>query len=266
MHDLGDKVPDCTVEEEGIKVSMSLIKSGTCVFGVGCEALHDYCTAETAALEACLPEKDADFDCTEKMMECVQHGAYLPMIPAMISTTLPDTCQMVADEATARKYEHFQHKCMGKKDWVALDGVDDGDDEFVNGEGAVTIINEVESTDDISEMEEIKVEEQQIAEEEEELEEEEAEIKEELKIANSEQVIAENLDEEEEEEQEDKRESSASLPLAGIAIVACAVVASFFVIKKRMATAKTESRKDFAQVSTGGFEYEDDADAGHFIA
>jgi len=122
--ELGNKVPDCTIEEEGIKVSLSLIKSGTCVFGVGCDAYKDYCSKETAILEKCLPETDDEYDCTDAMEKCVESGSFLTAVPAIISTTLPDTCQDVAGEATIKKYESFQKKCIEKKDFLALIGKD----------------------------------------------------------------------------------------------------------------------------------------------
>jgi len=250
FHELGEKVPECTVEEAGMKVSMSVIKSSTCILGVGCEAYKDFCKKETVVLEECLPGVDEEYDCTKVMLDCAKEGAAFTAIPHFVSHHLPDTCQDVAQESTIAKFESFQEKCAGKKDFLALAKVV-GDDDAEAEPQAIEFVSE-------EDVNEIKSEEAQIIEEEEDLKEEQEEIMEELETAKTQKVEAL-------EEQEEEDKSHASLPMAGIAIVACAVVASLVVIKKKFFSSKPQ-KTDFAPVADGGFEYEDDADAGNFIA
>merc|ERR1712071_500814 len=94
-------------------------------------------------------------------------------------------------------------------------------------------------------VEVIKNEEAHIIEEQEDLKEEQEEILEELKATSTEKSLAL---EEESENEEEKDSSLTTLPMAGIAIVACAVVASLVVIKKKFLTSKPK-KTDFAPVS-----------------
>ena len=258
LHDLGEKVPECTVEEEGMKVSMSLIKTSTCVMGVGCDAYKDYCVEATSVLEKCLPGEDEEYDCTKVMVDCVKEGAVFPALPHFVSHHLPDTCKDVAEDSTIAKFESFQKKCAGKKDFMALDEIlEDGEEEEeIDVAPEVAEILAEEHVDET--VEEIKSEEAHIIEEEEDLKEEQEEIKEELELTKMEksEVAAE----------QEKETSSASLPMAGIAIVACAVVVSLVVIKKKFFSSQQTQKNDFTPVADGGFEYEEDADAGTFIA
>merc|ERR1719389_1321447 len=123
------KIPEGIMEENGFKVSTSLIKSSTCIVGVGCEAYKDFCGKETATLEKCLPGIDEEYDCTKVMVDCAEDGAVFTALPSIVSHHLPDTCQDVAQESTIAKFESFQKKCAGKKDFFALAQVIGEEDE-----------------------------------------------------------------------------------------------------------------------------------------
>merc|ERR1712038_611430 len=159
VHELGEKVPECTMEENGFKVSTSLIKSSTCIVGVGCEAYKDFCGKETATLEKCLPGIDEEYDCTKVMVDCAKDGAVFTATPSIVSHHLPDTCQDVAQESTIAKFESFQKKCAGKKDFLALAQVIGEEDEPESQ--AIDVVSE-------EDVDEIKMEEAQILEKEEE--------------------------------------------------------------------------------------------------
>lgn len=263
LHDLGEKVPECIVEEEGMKVSMSLIKTSTCVMGVGCDAYKDYCVEATSVLEKCLPGEDEEYDCTKVMVDCDMEGAVFPALPHFVSHHLPDTCKDVAEDSTIAKFESFQEKCAGKKNFIALDELieeeDEEEEEEIDVAPEVAEILAEEHVDE--EEEEIKSEEAHIVEEEEDLKEEQEEIKEELELTKMEKSEVAAA-----EQEQEKETSSASLPMAGIAIVACAVVVSLVVIKKKFFSSQKTQKNDFTPVADGGFEYEEDADAGTFIA
>merc|ERR1712232_175923 len=119
VHEIGEKIPECIMEENGFKVSTSLIKSATCIVGVGCGAYKDFCGQQTVTLEKCLPGVDEEYDCTKVMVDCAKDGAVYTALPHVISHHLPDTCQDVAQESTIAKFESFQKKCAGKKDFLA---------------------------------------------------------------------------------------------------------------------------------------------------
>merc|ERR1712232_781235 len=199
-----------------------------------------------------------EYDCTKVMVDCAKDGTDFTALPHFVSHHLPDTCQDVAQKSTIARFESFQKKCAGKKDFLALAEVYGEEDE--DEDEAEPQAKDIVSEEDVDE---IKMEEEHIIEEQEDLKEEQEEIMEEIEAENAEKSAVLEGELENEEEEEDI--SFSSLPMAGMVIVVCAVVASLVVIKKKFSSSKPQ-KTDFAPVSHGGFEYEDDADAGNFIA
>merc|ERR1712232_1386187 len=198
-----------------------------------------------------------EYDCTKVMVDCAKDGTDFTALPHFVSHHLPDTCQDVAQKSTIARFESFQKKCAGKKDFLALAQVYGEEDEAEDE--AEPQAKDVVSEEDVDE---IRMEEEHIIEEQEDLKEEQEEIMEEIEAENAEKsaVLEGEL-----ENEEGQDTSHASLLMTGMVIVVCAVVASLVVIKKKFSSSKPQ-KTDFAPVSDGGFEYEDDADAGNFIA
>jgi len=118
---LGESIPDCTIDEEGVTLSLSLIGTSTCIMGVGCEAYRDHCAVESVALDNCLPDLDEEFDCNSVMYKCGDRGSVLAFIPPIISSTVPDICESIISPSVSARYESFQKKCMKKKDFFSDD-------------------------------------------------------------------------------------------------------------------------------------------------
>lgn len=111
-------VPDCTVEEEGMTISLSTVKTSACVVGVGCEEYKEHCKVENTVLDSCLPELEADdFDCTEVMKTCAAQGSVFSIVPPIIATTIPDICANDVTKDVTKRYNVFQERCKGKKDY-----------------------------------------------------------------------------------------------------------------------------------------------------
>lgn len=133
-------VPDCTMDMEGVIVSLSMIKTSACIMEIGCEEYLDHCKIENTSLDKCLPDLEADdFDCSEVMMKCANEGSVFPMIPASVSTTIPDICQADVTTKVSERYSAFQNRCKGKKDFFTDEfNEDEDEDEELQEMKAVT--------------------------------------------------------------------------------------------------------------------------------
>jgi hypothetical protein len=132
-------VPDCTVEEEGMTISLSMVKNSACVVGVGCEEYKEHCRVENAVLDSCLPELEADdFDCTEVMKTCAAQGSVFSIVPPIIATTIPDICTNDVTKDVTKRYNVFQERCKGKKDYFTNEFDEKIEEETVLGAPALS--------------------------------------------------------------------------------------------------------------------------------
>lgn len=136
--DLGDAVPSCLLKisipedevpeemedfvPEGlddIKVPLSLLKKATCLIGIGCDAIDDWCETQLEALDHCLPDAGkASFSCLTTIEKCALEAdppIAITAPPLLTTSELPDACQRVYAETSTtnvpERYSHFNAVC-----------------------------------------------------------------------------------------------------------------------------------------------------------
>jgi len=284
---LGDNMPSCILEDEdegGISVSLDVLKTSSCVIGVGCDALHDLCITEVEFLDACLPPYpyDDNIDCNNVMYACVDKGSSLAMIPPQVSLELPDICKDIGNKDVNKRFNQFQTQCEGKKDMYLETEEDQQSGEDFDTEE----ITEGQDYEEYSEIEERQQELEYLKQKKEQSEDKEIEqtmegtsntnehdiveeamvqvdeqqqiedqhMIETIKHNKSKEVKKESLNKTESDIPVTKEKHSGSLAVAGMAIAAVVVIAAFVKIRRKMNA--HQDRKDFSQLRFEGDEEE----------